>query len=82
MDTVSGLQEFVTNVVVTLADEPTRAVVTRRDTDKRTVMEIRVAEQDVPRLLGRGGNTIMAIRNLAAAAAARDGLDVGVEVIE
>jgi predicted RNA-binding protein YlqC (UPF0109 family) len=82
MDTVSGLQEFVTTVVAMLADEPDRAAVTRRELGKRTVMEIRVAEKDMPRLLGRGGNTIMAIRNLAAAAAVRDGLDVGVEVME
>ena len=82
MQAVSGIHEFVTYVVASLADHPDRASVSRREEGGRYVFDVSVDQQDMGRLLGHSGNTVMAVRNLAAAAAAHHGVEVGVEVIE
>ncbi len=82
MEAVSGIQEFVQFVVTGLAGRPEKANVSRRQEGGRHVFDVRVDQGDMGRLLGHSGNTVMAVRNLAAAAAAHQGLDVGVEVLE
>ena len=46
------------------------------------MFDVRVDERDMGRLLGHSGNTVMAVRNLATAAAEHHGVEVGVEVLE
>ena len=82
MEALSGIHDFVNYVVTTLADQPQKATVSRRQEGGRTVFDVQVDEDDIARLLGRSGNTVMAVRNLASAAAVYQGLEVGVEVIE
>ena len=82
MEPVTGIHDFVNFVVTSLADQPEKSTVVRRQEGGRTVFDVRVDESDIARLLGRSGNTVMAVRNLASAAAIRHGLDVGVEVLE
>jgi predicted RNA-binding protein YlqC (UPF0109 family) len=82
MKAVSGIQEFVSYVVSSLADRPEKANVSRREEGGRHIFDVRVDEEDIARLLGHSGNTVMAVRNLASAAAAHQGVDVGVEVLE
>lgn len=82
MEAVSGIQEFVNYVVTGLADRPDKAKVSRRQEGNRCVLDVSVDESDMGRLLGHSGNTVMAVRNLAAAAGARQGLEVAVEVLE
>lgn len=82
MDTVSGIQEFVSYVVHSLADYPEKATVTPRQEGERQVINVRVDQRDIARLLGHSGNTIMAVRNLAIAAAGLRGVQVGVEILE
>lgn len=82
MEAVSGIQDFVTFIVTCLAERPEKANVTRRTDGERYVFDVRVDEEDIGRLLGHSGNTVMAVRNLAAAAAIHHGVEVGVEVIE
>lgn len=82
MQAVSGIQDFVNYVVTTLAGRPDRAKVSCRQEGARHVFDVEVDEDDMGRLLGHSGNTVMAVRNLAAAAAAHHGVEVGVEVLE
>ena len=82
MEAVTGIQDFVNFVVTGLAGRPEKANVSRRQEGGRHVFDVRVDEDDMGRLLGHSGNTVMAVRNLAAAAAAHHGVEVGVEVLE
>lgn len=82
MEPADSIQQFVEFVVRTLADRPEQASVSRREEAGRLYLEVRVEEEDLPRLLGRGGNTVMALRHLAVAAGARQGLDLSVEVLD
>ena len=80
METVNGIEEFVQYVVTGLADDPGRASVSSSKEGDRHVIRVKVAPDDMARLLGRSGNTVSAVRNLAVAAGARHGVEVGVEV--
>lgn len=82
MEAVAGIQDFVQYVVAGLTGRPENASVSRRQEGARHVFDVRVDEGDIGRILGHSGNTVMAVRNLAAAAAAHQGLDVGVEVLD
>ena len=82
MQAVAGIQDFVSYVVTCLADRPEKANVSRRQVGERHVFDVRVDEDDMGRLLGHSGNTVMAVRNLATAAAEHHGVEVGVEVME
>jgi uncharacterized protein len=82
MEAVQGIEDFVNYVVSILAERPENAQITRREVGSKHVFDVKVADEDVPRLLGRSGNTVMAVRNLAIAAGEHNGVEVGVEVIE
>lgn len=82
MEAVTGIQDFVQYVVAGLTGQPDKASVSRRQEGARHVFDVRVDKDDIGRILGHSGNTVMAVRNLASASAAHQGLDVGVEVLE
>ncbi len=68
--------------VTCLAGRPESARVSCRQVGERHVFDVSVDQGDMGRLLGHCGNTVMAVRNLATAAAAHQGVEVCVEVVE
>ena len=52
------------------------------DDDGKIVLEVRVGEGDLGRVIGRRGRTAMSIRNVVRAAATRDGVDVDVDFVD
>lgn len=65
--------ELVMFVVQNLVSEPERLEVNARERGNSLHIEIRCAEADAGRLIGRGGRTINSIRTLARAAAEGQG---------
>lgn len=74
-DRIADLVEYLVCSIVDDADGVSLEVID--GTDSSTI-EVTVAEGDVPKVIGRHGRTIKAIRTLARALAAR--LDTSVEV--
>lgn len=75
------VSELVAFVVQNLVAEPERLEVTARESGHSLFIEIRCAEGDAGRIIGRGGRTINSIRTLARAAA--DGQErVEVQLVE
>ena len=63
-------------------DDPT-AVVVRQDRGGGNVrIELRVAKEDMGRVIGKGGRVANAMRILLRVAAAREGKQVSLDVIE
>jgi len=72
----------LTYITRSLADEPDAVVV---ETEKRRgslVLRVHVAPEDMGRVIGRRGRTAQAIRALVAAAGARDGTQVSVDIVD
>ena len=74
------LEELVLVLARSLVDEPEKVEVTGTETDSRVDLEVRVAQDDMGKIIGRQGRTIRAIRTVAKAASVKLGKRVTVEV--
>ena len=74
------LEELVLVLARSLVDEPDKVEVTGTETDSRVDLELRVAQDDMGKIIGRQGRTIRAIRTVAKAASVKLGKRVTVEV--
>jgi len=77
---VDRLQNLLVLLVRPIVDEPDRVEVEASESDTRVDLELRVAPDDVGKVIGRGGRTIRAIRTVVKAASVKQGKRVSVEV--
>jgi predicted RNA-binding protein YlqC (UPF0109 family) len=73
------LVEFLTRALV---DDPDAVSVEEVEEDGDIVLEISVAEDDVGRVIGRGGRIANALRTVAKAAAVREDRRVIVDILD
>jgi predicted RNA-binding protein YlqC (UPF0109 family) len=77
---VKDLIEYLARALV---DNPDAVSVDSYEDDDGTVIyELHVAEDDVGKVIGRGGRTVNALRSVVRAAAAHEGRRVLVDVID
>ena len=76
------MEEFVAYVIRNLVDMPEDVKIDIFDGFKNSVVEIRVHDDDVARLVGRQGKTIKALRQIVVTVAARLGRKVRLEIIQ
>jgi predicted RNA-binding protein YlqC (UPF0109 family) len=77
---VEDLLEYLAR---SLVDKPDEVSVEGFDEDDGTVvLELRVADDEAGKVIGRGGRTVAALRVVMKAAAARDGNRVLVDVVD
>jgi len=63
------MQELVEFVAKSLVDHPDKVEVREIEGEKTTVIELKVAPEDLGKVIGRQGRTARAIRTLLAAVA-------------
>ncbi len=76
------MRELVEFLVRALVEEPDSVEVTELDEDGDLVLEVTVADEDLGRVIGRGGRIANAIRTVARAAGARDDRRVIVDILD
>lgn len=76
------MKEFVENIVKYLVDNPDQVNVTEICGSRTTVFELRVAQADLGKVIGKQGNTAKSIRTILTAAAARKGQRAVLEILE
>ncbi len=76
------LQNLLVLLVRPIVDEPDRIEVEATESDSRVDLELRVAEADIGKVIGRGGRTIRAIRTVLKAASVKLDKRVNVEVLD
>lgn len=74
------LESLVLLLARSLVAEPEKVEVSGTENDSRIDLELRVAEGDMGKIIGRQGRTIRAIRTVVKAASVRLGKRVNVEV--
>jgi len=67
------MEEFLNFVLRKLAGHPDEVFVTHATVDGKDVYTVQARQADLPRLIGKRGQTIHAIRSLLDAAAAKHG---------
>ena len=77
------MEELVEYLVRSLVDEPDEVTVDAFEEDDGTVViELRVADDDVGKVIGKGGRTVGALRTVTKASAVREGCRVLVDVVD
>ena len=76
------MQAFVEYVVRGLVDQPEAVTVTPVENAGQTIYELRLAPDDVRKIIGRKGATIQAIRALVQVGSAKQGKRATVEIVE
>ncbi len=76
------MRELVEFLVRSLVEQPDKVEVEEFEEDGDLVLEVSVAEDDLGRVIGRGGRIANAIRTVARAAGARDDRRVIVDILD
>lgn len=74
------MKELVEVIATSLVDHPEEVVVTEYETDKAIVVELKVAADDMGKVIGKQGRIAKAIRTVVKAAASKDEKKVIVEI--
>ncbi len=76
------MRELVEYLTRALVEDPDAVRVEELEEDDATVIEVRVAPDDLGRVIGRSGRVANAIRTVAKAAATHEDKRVLVEIVE
>ena len=76
------MKELVEVIAKALVDDPESVVVNEREVKKTTVLEVRVAESDMGKVIGKQGRIAKAIRSVVKAAAAKEDKKVIVDIMD
>ena len=76
------MKELLTYVARNLVDNPDQVSVAQYAGDGETVLELRVAPEDMGKVIGRQGRIAKEIRTLVRSVAQRTGQRVSVEIID
>ena len=79
---MSQLKEFVEFMAKSIVDSPEEVQVTEVAGEKTTVIELRVASEDLGKIIGKQGRTAKAIRSILNAAAAKVKKRAVLEILE
>ena len=76
------MKELVEYIALSLVDDPSQVVVTQNREGTRENLELHVAKEDMGRVIGKGGRVANAMRVLLRVAAAREGKQASLDVVE
>ena len=76
------MKELVEVIAKSLVDYPDQVVVTETENEKAIVLELRVAQSDMGKVIGKQGRIATAIRSAVKAAASKEEKKVIVEIMQ
>ena len=76
------MKELLTYIIQSLVENPDEVSVTERKAEGETIFEVRVADGDMGKVIGRQGRIVKEIRILMKAVAQRKGKKVSVEIVD
>jgi len=76
------MKDLLLYIAKNLVDNPDSVTVTEVERDSETVLELRVAEGDMGKVIGRQGRIAKEIRTLVKSVAAKNGKKVSVEIVD
>ncbi len=76
------MKELVEMIVKSLVDHPEKVNVSQLDGEQTTILELRVAPEDLGKVIGKQGRTARAIRTILGAAGMKMKRRYNLEIIE
>ena len=75
------MEELVSTIAKSLVDKPDEVEVKRIDGKQGVVIELKVADEDIGKIIGRQGRIAKALRTVVKAATVKTGEKVVVEIM-
>ncbi len=75
------MKDLVKVIAVSLVDHPEQVIVTEKETDKAIIVELRVAPDDMGKVIGKQGRIAKAIRTVVKAASSKEEKKVIVDIV-
>ncbi len=76
------MKELLAVIAKALVDEPDAVSVSEREGERSIVLELRVADADMGKVIGKQGRIAKCIRTVMKAAASRENKHVVVEIVQ
>ena len=76
------MKEVLEYLAQALVDEPDSVEVTEVNGERSVILQLRVAPDDMGKVIGKRGRTVKAMRSLVRAAGSRQGVTTLVEIVE
>ena len=75
-------KDLIEYIAKSLVDDPTQVTVNVVEGEKSTILELRVAEADIGKVIGKHGRIAKAMRTVLLAAAAKTGKHTVLEILD
>ena len=76
------MKDLIAHIAKALVDKPEEVVVTEIEGQQIYVIELKVAKEDIGKIIGKQGRTVQAIRTILSAASAKMKKRSSFEIIE
>jgi hypothetical protein len=76
------MEEFLRHVISSLVEFPDEVVIKKMETPTRVDFLVAARSNDLPKIIGKSGHTIRALRTLLNASARKRNLSVTLELVE
>ena len=76
------MEDLVRTIALSLVDDPDSVDVRKVEKNGETVIELRVAENDMGKVIGRQGRIAKAIRTVIKAASSKDDSSITLEITQ
>jgi predicted RNA-binding protein YlqC (UPF0109 family) len=76
------VQELVEMIAKALVDNPEKVLVSQLEGEQTTILELKVAQEDLGKVIGKQGRTARAIRVILGAAGMKEKRRYNLEIIE
>jgi predicted RNA-binding protein YlqC (UPF0109 family) len=77
-----ALKQLVAIIAKALVDDPDGVEVTEIDGDRNAVLELRVGDGDIGKVIGKDGRTAQSIRTILLAASTKVGRRVHLDIVD
>ena len=75
-------KDLIEYIAKSLVDDPSAVSVNDTEGDRGTVLELRVAQGDIGKVIGKYGRIAKALRTVLSASANRDGRHYSLEILD
>ena len=77
-----ALKELITTIAQALVDDPDSVEVTEIEGDHNSLIELKVAKNDIGKVIGKDGRTAQSLRTIVSAASIKIGRRAHLDIID
>ena len=75
-------KDLIEYIAKSLVDDPGAVSVTEAEGEKSTILELRVAEEDIGKVIGKYGRIAKALRTVVSASSSKSGKRYSLEIMD